>query len=159
MTEKANEKKINVLSILEEAEKVPEKEREFVSSSASSRTTIFKSSKFKKGVRTETSLIDDCIVCAVKELYKEGKNSVSYYALTRLFEAMHYSLKKPDRIRDHIHAKDDVFPTFFEVGLREIVFKKAIINALGLDEIEVDQVEKAEIDQVQKPKTILRKKA
>ena len=53
----SNEKKaIDVLSILNAAEATPKEER-VVQVSSAKKTTLFKSSLFKRGQRTETSLM------------------------------------------------------------------------------------------------------
>lgn len=140
--EKANEKKtINVFAILEEAEATPVEARTV--SSSSSKTTLFKSSLYKKGKRTETSLIDEVICEAVKASHSASKNEVSFYALTRLFEAMHYRLRKYDRIASHVEAKSEIFSSFFKLEPDKIVFKDSILIALNLE--------------VEKPQTKLRK--
>jgi hypothetical protein len=130
-------KTVDVLSILQEAEKTPIEARTI--SSTSTRTTLFKSSLYKKGKRTETSLIDEVICEAVKASHTAGKNSVSYYALTRLFEALHYRLRKYDRISSHIQAKEEVFSSFFKIEPDKIVFKDSVLIALEL-EVEKPQV-------------------
>jgi len=124
-------KSINVLDILTEAESVPEEERNIISSS-SEKSTLFKSTRFKKGKRTETSLIDDIIVDAVKSLHSAGKNEVSFFALTKLFEATNYRLKNRLRIAEHVQAKD-VFTSFFDVKIDKLVFKQSILTALELE--------------------------
>lgn len=157
-----NEKKaIDILSILEAAEATP-KEARTVRVSSAQKTTIFKSSLYKRGVRTETSLIDDAICAAVKNLHAAGKGEVSYYALTKLFEALNpsHTLKSTTRIVDHVQAKDEIFEQFFELKPNKIIFKDSIIIALNL---ETDKAEKAdesdESEKVKKPEVKLRKKA
>jgi hypothetical protein len=142
MTEKTNEKKIDVLSILNEAESTPQEAR--VAKSSSNRTTLFKSSLYKKGKRTETSLIDETIIEAVKASYTAGKTEVSFYALTRLFEVMNYRLRKYDRIASHVEAKKEIFSSFFKIETDKLQFKDSILIALELE--------------VEKPQTKLRKK-
>lgn len=144
------EKIMNVLDILNAAESTPIEARTVHSSS--SRTTLFKSSLYKKGRRTETSLIDECIIEAVKASHKGGKGEVSYYALTKLFEALHYRLKKYDRISNHVEAKEEIFSKFFVIEPDKLKFKDSILIAL---ELEVEKPEKAE----KKVETKLRKKA
>jgi hypothetical protein len=124
-------KAVDIFAILNEAEETPIEARRV--SNSSNRTTIFKSSLYKKGARTETSLIDETIVEAVKASHVAGKTEVSFYALTRLFEALHYRLKKSDRIASHIQAKEEVFSSFFEVKVDKIVFKDSILIALELE--------------------------
>jgi hypothetical protein len=136
--------KIDILSILEEAESTP-KEQRTIANNSSNRTTLFKSSLYKKGKRTETSLIDEVICEAVKASHEAGRDSVSFYALTRLFEALHYRLRKYDRIASHVEAKKEIFSSFFKIEADKIVFKDSILIALNLE--------------VEKPQVKLRKKA
>ena len=90
----------------------------------------------------------------MKASHKGGKDTVSYYALTKLFEALNpnHRLKSVSRIPDHVQAKDEIFSKFFELEPRGLKFKNSIIVALNLE-----QVEKAE--KAEKPVTKLRKKA
>jgi len=149
MTEKKENKKIeqektlNILDVLLEAESTPQEER--IIHRTSSKTTLFKSSLYKKGKRTETSLIDEVICEAVKASHIAGKNSVSFYALTKLFEVLHYRLRKYDRISSHVEAKNEVFSTFFELEPDKIIFKDSVLIALELE--------------TKKPETKLKKKA
>jgi hypothetical protein len=136
-------KKINILDILASAEATPKELRKVASSS--NKTTLFKSSLYKKGKRTETSLIDEVICEAVKASHTAGKSEVSFYALTRLFEALHYRLRKYDRIASHVQAKEEIFSSFFELEPDKLKFKDSILVALELEK--------------NKPETKLRKKA
>lgn len=133
MSNKAeNTKKVvDVLSILEEAEATPEEAR--VVSSSSNKSTLFKSTLYKKGKRTETSLIDETIIEAIKASHEAGKKEVSFYALTKLFEALNYRLKKYDRIASHVEAKEEVFNSFFEISPSGLKFKDSILVALNLE--------------------------
>lgn len=138
MSENTNTKKaVNILDILNQAEATPKEERKI--SSSSSKTTLFKSSLYKKGKRTETSLIDEVICEAVKASHTAGKSEVSFYALTRLFEALHYRLKKYDRIASHVEAKSEIFSSFFKIEADKLQFKDSVLIALEL-EVEKPQV-------------------
>lgn len=131
----------NLLDVIKKAE---ETTPAIKNSSVSSSVTLFKSSLFKKGKRTETSLIDETIITACKELHAEGITEVSYFALNALFQTINYPLKKRDRIYAHIHAesKKEHFAPFLRIESEKIIFKDALYQAL---ELEVPEEEKAPV--------------